>query len=106
MRLGSIVLVPFPYSDLTAQKRRPALIISNDQLSGDDFICLAVTSVSGPQSVKITSDDLLIGSLPLISFVKVGKVVSLHKSLLNEINVQISEASLKLILKKFKQFLG
>lgn len=27
---GEIVLVPFPYSDLSGSKRRPVLIVSND----------------------------------------------------------------------------
>jgi len=30
---GDIVLLPFPYSDLTGSKQRPALIISNEKFN-------------------------------------------------------------------------
>lgn len=37
--VGAVVVLPFPHSDLTAGKRRPALVVAN--LSGDDLIPLA-----------------------------------------------------------------
>jgi len=33
---GDVVVVPFPFSDLTQAKRRPALVLA--ALSGDDLI--------------------------------------------------------------------
>jgi mRNA interferase MazF len=39
---GDVVVVPFPFSDLTMSKRRPALVISD--LSGDDLILCQITS--------------------------------------------------------------
>ena len=33
---GDVVIVPFPFSDLSQAKRRPALIVA--KLTGDDFI--------------------------------------------------------------------
>ena len=39
---GDIVVVPFPFSNLTISKRRPALVIS--ALSGDDLILCQITS--------------------------------------------------------------
>ncbi|MDG6245112.1 MAG: hypothetical protein QCH31_12125 [Methanolobus sp.] len=38
---GSIVVLPFPFSDLTATKRRPALVIVD--LNGDDYILCQIT---------------------------------------------------------------
>ena len=43
---GDVVVVPFPFSDLTDAKRRPALVIA--ELSGDDLILCQITS----QNVK------------------------------------------------------
>lgn len=43
---GNVVVVPFPFSDLTQAKRRPALVIS--KLEGDDIILCQITS----QAVK------------------------------------------------------
>lgn len=40
-----VVLLPFPYTDLTASKLRPALIISNSTVNNSsDRICLLITS--------------------------------------------------------------
>ena len=39
---GDVVVVPFPFSDLSQAKRRPALVIS--VLEGDDLILCQITS--------------------------------------------------------------
>jgi mRNA interferase MazF len=39
---GDVVVIPFPFSDLTGMKRRPALVIS--ELDGDDLILVQITS--------------------------------------------------------------
>lgn len=49
---GDIVLVPFPFSDQTTAKKRPAVVISSashDSLSADRII-MAVTSQTGKVS--------------------------------------------------------
>jgi mRNA interferase MazF len=39
---GDIVVVPFPFSDLSDAKRRPALVVAT--LAGDDVILCQITS--------------------------------------------------------------
>ncbi|MBX2962206.1 MAG: type II toxin-antitoxin system PemK/MazF family toxin [Cyclobacteriaceae bacterium] len=39
---GDIVVVPFPFSDLSSSKRRPAMVIAN--LPGEDIILCQITS--------------------------------------------------------------
>jgi mRNA interferase MazF len=39
---GDVVIVPFPFSDLTQAKRRPALVVAN--LRGNDLILCQITS--------------------------------------------------------------
>jgi len=41
---SSIVLLPFPFSDQTSAKIRPAIVVSPDYPS-DDLLVVAVTSV-------------------------------------------------------------
>jgi mRNA interferase MazF len=52
---GNVVVVPFPFSDLTQAKRRPALVIS--VLEGDDLILCQITSKSIRDNYSISLDD-------------------------------------------------
>jgi mRNA interferase MazF len=52
---GDVVVVPFPFSDLTQAKRRPALVIS--KLDGDDIILCQITSQNIKDSYAISIDD-------------------------------------------------
>jgi mRNA interferase MazF len=60
---GDVVVVPFPFSDLTQAKRRPALVVAT--LTGDDVILCQVTSqsVRDQYSIPLTSSDFEFGSL-------------------------------------------
>lgn len=50
-----IVVVPFPFSDLTQAKRRPALVIS--ELEGNDLILCQITSQSVRDNYAIILND-------------------------------------------------
>ena len=52
---GTVVVVPFPFSDLTQAKRRPALIIA--ELEGNDLILCQITSQSIRDSYAVSIDD-------------------------------------------------
>ncbi len=47
---GDVVLVPFPFTDQTATKKRPAVVVSSDTYHRDrpDVILMAVTSQLRP----------------------------------------------------------
>jgi mRNA interferase MazF len=66
-RQGQIVLVPFPYSDLSGSKRRPVLIVSNDEYntSFPDIVVAAITTKTTKTddfSIELKSEDLEIGN--------------------------------------------
>ena len=63
-RSGDLVLIPFPFSDLKATKKRPVLVLTKPDRHGD-FIGLAVTSVPQPDpQVAIDHASLSEGALP------------------------------------------
>lgn len=71
---GDVIVVPFPFSDLTNTKRRPALVIT--KLTGDDLILCQITSknVSDFYSILIKEIDFISGSLNQISNVRPNKL--------------------------------
>ena len=52
---GDVVVVPFPYSDLTLSKRRPAVVIR--QLPGDDVILCQITSKAIQDAFAVPVED-------------------------------------------------
>lgn len=60
---GDVVVVPFPFSDLTQARRRPAFVIAS--LEGDDVILCQITrqSVRDQYAVPVDESDFETGSL-------------------------------------------
>jgi mRNA interferase MazF len=85
-RQGDIVLVPIPFTDLTSRKRRPVIVISNDDYNraSPDVMVVAMTSnpTLTPYSFIITSSDLAQGVLNRPGTVRVDKIYTLSKSLI------------------------
>lgn len=78
---GDLLLIPFPFSDLSATKKRPVLVLTRPDAYGD-FIALAVTS--RPQTdhgIALAATDLVQGSLPLASWIRTDRAVTLNASL-------------------------
>ena len=67
---GDEVIVPFPYSNLAAIKRRPAIIVATP--SGRDFIAAQITSRprNDPHAISITAADFAAGSISKNSFIR------------------------------------
>ena len=76
---GDLVGIPFPYSDLKAEKRRPVLVITQQDRHGD-FICAAVTSVPTAEcAVSIDDTSMKKGHLPQQSWIRCDKLFTLSK---------------------------
>ena len=79
-----IVLVPFPYSDLSSRKQRPVLIISNDEYNRkfEDVVVCVITSrqYEDEYSISLNNEDLDYGILPEPSVIKIHKLFTIHKS--------------------------
>jgi mRNA interferase MazF len=77
-----IALVPFPFSDLSAAKLRPAILIAD--VGKDDWLLCMVTSnpYGDPRSIQIGTNDLIRGSLRQTSYARPGKLFTAHVSLI------------------------
>lgn len=78
---GSVVLVPFPFSDLSESKLRPAVLLA--AISRDDFVCCQITSnpYADPNAVELTDEHFEEGSLKRVSYARPGKLFAANLQL-------------------------
>lgn len=77
---GELVLIPYPFTNLSAKKRRPVLVLAKPDKYGD-FIALPVTSRGHhSQSIPLMG-KLKEGQLPRQSWVRTDRIVTLNQSL-------------------------
>jgi mRNA interferase MazF len=79
---GDVVVVPFPFSDLTKAKRRPALVIA--ELEGDDLILCQITSQSirDRYAVLIDENDFETGTLRRRSNVRPNRIFTADRHII------------------------
>ena len=79
---AEVVLVPFPFSDLSQPKIRPALCLADAGL-GDWILCQITSRPYGdPAAVPLDAADFASGGLLVASFVRPGKLFTAHAGLL------------------------
>lgn len=87
---GDVVLVPFPFTDLSASKQRPAVIVSSDSFNSQrfDVILVAITSnvplILAEDEIAISSPDFRSSGLLKASIVKTGKLITIHQALIRK----------------------
>jgi mRNA interferase MazF len=79
---GDVVVVPFPFSDLTQAKRRPALVLA--ELTGDDLILCQITSqnVKDVYSIPLKIQDFETGGLQRKSNIRPSRIFTADKNIL------------------------
>lgn len=79
---GQIVVLPFPYSDLTGHKLRPTLLLAPAG-HGDWVICQITSNpFSDPSAIQITQSSFAEGGLRHTSYVRPPKLFTAHSSLI------------------------
>jgi mRNA interferase MazF len=103
---GDLLLIPFPFTDLSATKRRPVLALTAADNYGD-FIALPVTS--RPQivhGIALTATDLVSGSLPVASWIRTNRIVTLNTSLVVKAIGRVSEQVVAKAVERFCAYIG
>jgi len=79
---ATVVLVPFPFSDLSRTKLRPAVVIA-DAGRGDWVLCQITSNPYGDSlSVEITNESFASGSLRIKSYARPGKLFTANANLI------------------------
>jgi len=80
--VGSVVLVPFPFSDLSNSKKRPAVVVAS--AGRGDWILCQITSnpYSDPNHIPLDSKDFIHGGLQIRSYARPAKLFTANESLI------------------------
>jgi mRNA interferase MazF len=106
---GDVILVPFPFTDLTTVKQRPALVLSADwfNTSRDDCVVAAITSQIPsqlqPDEYRLSASDLVAAGLPKPSLVRLGKLFTVSKSLFRKRLGTLPKVTMVVVLKQMEQ---
>ena len=78
---GQVVLLPFPFSDLSQSKFRPALLLADAERG--DWIACQITSnpYADAHAVLLANDDFISGGLQRLSYVRPGKLFTANATL-------------------------
>ena len=90
-----VVVIPFPFSDLSATKKRPALIIAN--LAGDDLIICQITSEARKDeyAVVLENRDFKVGSLDKTSTIRPNRLFTADRPIISYKVGSLKEAKLR-----------
>src|SRR5450830_508127 len=87
--IRQVILLPFPFSDLTASKLRPALVLANAG-KGDWVLCQITSNpYSDPSAVVITDADFEQGSLQRVSYARASKLFTANENLFQRASGQL-----------------
>jgi mRNA interferase MazF len=79
--VGAVVLVRFPFSDLTQSKLRPAVVLAD--VGREDYILCQITSnpYADPNAIELRDEHFSQGSLLRASYARPGKLFTANDSL-------------------------
>ena len=103
-----VVVVPFPYADRLAEKRRPALVVSNRKLAIHGLIWVAmITSADNEAwSSDVAINDLKRAGLPAPSVVRVAKIACIEPARIDRRLGRLDKPVARSVAQKLRGFLG
>lgn len=78
----AVVLVPFPFSDLSQAKLRPAVVLA-DAGRGDWILCQITSNPYGDtRAIALVDADFAVGSLRVVSHARPSKLFTANRDLM------------------------
>jgi mRNA interferase MazF len=96
---ASIVVIPFPFSDLSGAKLRPAVVLANAE-RGDWLLCQVTSNpYSDANAIRITNEDLQKGALTsAVSFARPIKLFTANETVMLKRVAILKDETFKAIL--------
>ena len=92
---GDIVLITFPFTDLSGSKLRPAIILATNKL--DVTVCFITTQIPFLESTDIQIKPSQYNGIKQLSLIRTSKIATLDKTLVKGLIGQLSADEIKLI---------
>lgn len=99
---GDVIVINFPFSDFSAQKRRPALVLAQAEF-GNLILCQITSKpYSSQTSIKIENDNFKKGGLPVVSYARPDKIFTVEPSIIQKKAGSLKKTSLNKVLSKVR----
>lgn len=109
MKQKEIILIPFPFSDQTGTKVRPALILSNNQFneSSEDILVCAITTnmKKNEYTIIIKQEDVENGILYADSAIKTETIIKIDKKLIMKRIGSVHDKIFSQVIEKIIKFM-
>jgi mRNA interferase MazF len=103
MKKGDLILIPFPFTDLTGNKNRPALVLASSEL--DITVAFISTQLKWKEKTDILLDPTKENGLKKESLVRLSKLATIDKDLALGKLGRISNESIILVNNNLKRIL-
>lgn len=103
---GNVVVIPFPFSDLTGSKRRPALVIAD--WGGPDIVLCQITSQAKRDGfeVSLASGDFHSGRLPVDSHIRPNKIFTADRGIVHYVAGRIQDSKYKEVVSRVVELIS
>ncbi|HZL37183.1 MAG TPA: type II toxin-antitoxin system PemK/MazF family toxin [Tepidisphaeraceae bacterium] len=95
MKSGDVVLLDFPFSDLSGSKLRPAVVLT--EVGRGDFIACQITSNrdADADAIELTATSFAAGGLRRTSYFRPGKLFTAHRSIVVKVVARLNDVTSK-----------
>ncbi len=97
---GDIVLVRFPFTDLLNYKKRPVLVVKDENSLGD-IVCFQITSNPYQSNILKIENRFLSKDLKLDSYVKYDKCFTINKIVIEKQLSSVNQEFLEILKRYF-----
>jgi mRNA interferase MazF len=102
MKKGDIVLVPFPFTDLSQSKLRPAVVLYTEPTNNDVTLCFITsqgidTLFAGEFLLDIADPEFLSTGLKISSKVRVTRIMTIERKLISRRLGKLGNSHVKIL---------
>jgi mRNA interferase MazF len=104
--VGDVVIIPFPYSNLSKSKRRPALVLA--EVGRGDFLLCQITSkpYDDLHALPLNVADLLSGGIKRDSFIRGTKLFTGSEALILGVAGHLTHSKLSEVIRQLIEMLS